>query len=62
MSENPREPNRGVQLYVREKALEFIHLTAEEKLAWLDEINVLYWAGAMRLRDAPDSKGKEGGS
>jgi len=55
MSESHREPNRGVQLYVREKALEFIHLTAEEKLAWLDEINMLYWAGAMGLRDAPDS-------
>lgn len=55
------EPHRGVQIYVREKALEFIHLTAQEKLAWLEEINALYWAGAMRLSGAADSKRKDGG-
>lgn len=53
MSENPfREARRGVQLYSREKALEFIHLSAEEKLSWLDDINMLYWAGVSCVRDA----------
>lgn len=54
-----REPRRGIQLYSREKALEFIHLSAEEKLSWLDEINMLYWAGVSQVRDASAPRPEE---
>lgn len=55
--QSEEQPRRGLQLYSAENQAQFSGMTAAQRLAWLDEIRLLYWKGEI-ARQGPDARGR----